>query len=159
MDCFLIHYTEQITFCLWKVNQDSAHCTVISVYLIMTILAAVKFCSNHKTNSYRLVALLLSTKSNMRKHTKHEAAICHTPSMHNFKGDRKNLTDAQQTILSMLGFHDNIMTSNFLWSQHFDRTCICYPTVSNTGISVWRTVLVMTNCHFMSNMLIFIYIL
>jgi hypothetical protein len=44
----------------------------------------------------------------MGKHTEHEAAIYHNPSIHNFKGDRKNMTDPQYTILSMLGFYNNI---------------------------------------------------
>jgi len=31
---------------------------------------------------------------------------------------------------------------------------VCNPTVSNAGISVWRTMGVMTNCCFMSVMLL-----
>jgi hypothetical protein len=55
----------------------------------MTLTAEVKLCSDCQTNSYELAAVLLATKSNMRKHTEHAVAICHNPSIHNFKGDRK----------------------------------------------------------------------
>jgi hypothetical protein len=38
-----------------------------------------------------MAALLLVTKSNMRKQTEHAVAICQKPSIHNFEGDRKKL--------------------------------------------------------------------
>ena len=61
--------------------------------------------------------------------------------------------------VSMLCFYKNIRTSNFLGAKHFERRCICNPTVYYVWISVWWMVWVTTNCCFMNNMFTTIFIL
>jgi hypothetical protein len=45
------------------------------------------------------------------------------------KETEKNMTNPTDQQLSMLHFYENIRTSNFLWTQHLDRRCVCNETV------------------------------
>ena len=73
----------------------------------------------------------------MLKHVAHERAICRIPLVNSITGDKKkidrSLTDQH---FSMLCFYESIRTGNCLWTQHFDRRCVCNPAVKNAGISV-----------------------
>jgi len=50
----------------------------------------------------------------------------------------------------MLCFHGSIKRSSSLWTQHFDRRCVCNQLSGNAGISVWRIVWIAIKCCFMN---------
>jgi len=62
-------------------------------------------------------------------HIAHETAICHTPPINRFIGERKKPNKlSRDRNLSMLCFYETLRRSFFWWTQHFDSRCVSNPT-------------------------------
>jgi hypothetical protein len=65
-----------------------------------------------------------------KPHFAHAKAICRNPPIHTFTSERQNFTDPQQADTSAWYIFTKILGQAIvLWTQHFDRSCVCERNV------------------------------
>ena len=85
---------------------------------------------------------------------KHQLVLTHRTQFHRRQEKRDIINRPTPTHVMCLRKSKEKQFS-FLWPQHFDRRCVCNPTVQYVAISVWQTVSVTTNCRFMGKTFFF----
>jgi len=89
------------------------------------------------------------------KYTAHETGIYRNLKIQIVRETENSVTILSRPALSTLSFYENIWTSNYLKTQHFEIGCVFVTQLStDVGISAGRIVGLTTNCSFISDMVI-----